>query len=152
MSVKRESKPAPGAEDADGAEQPPATGQVVRSRPAADAAPMRPVDAPRSRDEAEARYVEARDAWIAAMHRANSGRSAHLASLAIAQEAYEAALAEVEMWRSGHRIPIPIEAGRTVGIEVAVGQELRWRRLHRAQEEPRAGFLTRLRRRISGPR
>ena len=151
MSVKRESKPTPRAEDADGAEQPPATGQVVRRRPA-DAAPMRPVDAPRSRDEAEARYVEARDAWIAAMHRANSGRSAHLASLAIAQEAYEAALAEVEMWRSGHRIPIPIEAPRTVGIEVAVGQELRWRRLHKVPEEPRPGFLARLRRRISGSR
>lgn len=150
MSVKRDSKLTPGPEEMDEA-QPTATGPKIQRRPAVDAAPLRPLDAPASREEAEARYVEARDAWITAMGRANSGRPAHLASLAIAQEAYEAALAEVELWRSGHRIPIPVQAGRSVGIEVAVGQELEWRRLH-APQEPRRGFLARLRRRISGPR
>src|SRR6188474_2137121 len=49
---------------------------------------------PQSVEEADARYVAARDAWTAAMRAANSGRSADLASLAIAQEAYEAAAAE----------------------------------------------------------
>lgn len=150
MSIKRDSKAIPSPEEVDGS-QPTATGPKIRRRPAVDAAPLRPLEAPASRAEAEARYVEARDAWTAAMRRANSGRPAHLASLAIAQETYEAALAEVELWRSGHRIPIPVQAGRSVGIEVAVGQELEWRRLH-APEEPHRGFIARLRRRISGPR
>ena len=34
---------------------------------------------PQSGDEAESRYVAARDAWVAAMHAANSGRPADLA-------------------------------------------------------------------------
>ena len=151
MSVRREPRPTPGPDRIDDTDPLATTGQGIRRRPAADAAPLRPLDAPASREEAEARYVEARDAWTAAMRRANSGRPAHLASLAIAQEAYEAALAEVEQWRSGHRIPIPVQAERSVGIEVAVEQELEWRRLH-APDEPRPGFLARLRRRISGSR
>ena len=54
----------------------------------------------------------ARDAWIAAMRKANSGRSADLAGLAIAQEAYEQAMVEVERWRSGVKVAIPIEPER----------------------------------------
>ena len=151
MSVKRESRPTPGPDGADGVDQRATNAPAVRRRAPGPGVPYRPLDAPGSREEAEARYVAARDAWTAAMRRANSGRAADLASLAIAQEAYEAALAEVELWRSGHRIPIPVQAERSVGIEVAVGQELEWRRLH-TPEEPRPGFLARLRRRISGPR
>jgi len=101
---------------------------------------------PHSVEEVEARYVEARDAWVVAMHAANSGRPADLASLAIAQEAYEAAVAERERWLSG-RVSIPIEpaeAGRN--LEIAVGQELAWREIH-DQPTP-AGLIGRLRRRF----
>ncbi len=38
---------------------------------------------PHSREEAEQRYVAAREAWTAAMRTANSGRSSDLAALAL---------------------------------------------------------------------
>jgi hypothetical protein len=85
------------------------------------------------------------------MHRASSGKPAHLATLAITQEAYEAASAEVELWRSGVRIPVPVEPERTVGINVVVGQELTWREIHQ-HEEKRPGLLGRLRNRLNGRR
>lgn len=94
--------------------------------------------------------MTARDAWTAAMRLANSGRAAHLASLAITQEAYEAAAAELELWRSGARIAIPIqpEASHSI-LEAAVGQELEWRRvLHPPEKKP--GLFGRLRRRLNG--
>jgi len=105
-----------------------------------------------SRDEAEATYLVARDAWLVAMRGANSGKPADLATLAIAQEAYEAASAEVEQWRSGGRIATPVqtEAERS-GIRIAVGQELEWRRvLHHEEKQP--GPLARLVRRLTGRR
>jgi hypothetical protein len=112
-----------------------------RERPAA--AP------PRSREEADARYVAARDAWTAAMHRASSGRSADLASLAIAQQAYEEATAERDRWQSGAPVAIPIvpEAERS-SIDIVVGQEIAWRRVHESGQRP-PSFLGRLARRIT---
>jgi hypothetical protein len=103
---------------------------------------------PRSREEAEARYVAARNAWTQAMHAASSGRPADLASLALAQEAYEAAAAERELWLAG-RVAIPIQpAAAHRNLEIAVGQELAWRKIH---EHPRADSLIgRLRRRFRG--
>lgn len=105
---------------------------------------------PQSFEEAEVRYVAARDAWTAAMRAANSGRSADLASLAIAQETYEAAAAERERWLTGSRvIAVPVEPEKRSGIEAAVGQELAWRRvLH--PEPPKGGVLSRVRRRLFG--
>ena len=114
------------------------------------APPAEPTSAPRSREEAEAQYVEARDAWTAAMRRASSGRAADLASLAITQETFEAASAELELWRTGARIAIPIQPEAThTGLEAAVGQELAWRRvLHPPEKKP--GLFGRLRRRLNG--
>ncbi len=104
---------------------------------------------PRSAEDAEAQYVAARDAWTTAMRVANSGRPADLASLAIAQEAYEAAAAERERWLSGGRVAIPVEpqASRS-GLEAAIGQELAWRRVQ--HHRPDQGFLGRLKRRLRG--
>jgi hypothetical protein len=95
--------------------------------------------APRSRDEAEARYIAARDAWTAAMRQASSGRSADLAALALTQEAYEAAAAERERWASGEAVPIPIEPSEhhAEDLSKVVGQELAWRDVRRHEEEPR---------------
>ena len=103
-----------------------------------------------SREEAEERYVAARDAWVLAMRAASSGKSAALASLAIAQEAYEAAHAERERWINGISIAIPIdtEAGHEREVEAAVSNELAWR-VVLDQPKPE-GVLTRLRRRIRG--
>jgi hypothetical protein len=123
----------------------------VQRRLPSDVVNPRPLNPPRTRDEAEAQYVAARDAWIAAMRRANSGRSADLATLAIKQEAYETAAAEVELWRSGVRIPIPIEPERTTGIEVVVGQELTWRKIHE-HEPKKPGLLGRFRNRLGSRR
>ena len=94
--------------------------------------------------------MTARDAWTAAMRLANSGRAAHLASLAIAQDTFEAASAEVELWRTGARIAIPIQPEAThTGLEAAVGQELAWRRvLHPPEKKP--GLFGRLRKRLNG--
>ena len=104
----------------------------------------------RSLEEAEARYVASRDAWTAAMRAANSGRAADLASLAMAQEAYEQATTEVQLWRTGAKVPIPIEPERrNAGLEAAIGQEMAWRRVH-APKPNRGGPLARLARKISG--
>lgn len=109
-----------------------------------------PVVGPRSTEEAEEQYVATRDAWIAAMHKANSGRSADLASLAITQEAYVLAMAEVEKWRSGVKVAISIEPeAKLHDLETAVGQELAWRRVHEHQEK-RPGPLARVFRRLTG--
>jgi hypothetical protein len=99
---------------------------------------------PRSAEEAEERYVAARDAWTAAMRGAQSGASADLAALAIAQEAYEAALAEKERWASGPRVAIPVEPDPSSDLDAVVGQELSWRRVHEHEQEaerkPRGGL------------
>lgn len=108
---------------------------------------------PRSRGEAEERYVAARDAWTDAMRAAGSGRPAELAALAMAQETYEAALAERERWASSPTVAVPIEvATRPAGIDAVVGQELSWRRVHeheqeREQAKARRGIFGRLFRR-----
>ena len=107
------------------------------------------VAAPRSREEAEERYIAARDAWTEAMHAANSGRPADLASLALTQEAYEAAVVERERWLAGGRIAIPVEkAEPRRNIEAAVGQEMAWRAV-KHHDEPK-GFLGRLKKRLRG--
>ena len=94
--------------------------------------------------------MAARDAWTAAMRRANSGRAAHLASLAITQEAYEAAAAEVERWRSGARVAIPVQPEVShADLEAAVGQELAWRRVLHPPEKA-LGLFGRLRKRLTG--
>jgi hypothetical protein len=93
--------------------------------------------------------VDARDAWSAAMHRASSGRPADLASLAIAQQAYEEATAERDRWQNGTRAAIKIEPedDRTP-IDIVVGQEFAWRRVHESgQRAP--SLLGRLARRIT---
>ncbi|MEO6578577.1 MAG: hypothetical protein ABIO99_06735 [Candidatus Limnocylindria bacterium] len=108
-------------------------------------------DRPHSREAAESQYVATRDEWIAAMRRANSGRPADLASLAIRQEAYEQATIEVERWRSAPRVAIPIEPEpRRSGIEVAIGQEMAWKRVHEKQGTPDPGLVGRLLRRVRG--
>ena len=145
MSVRRSSRPDAERDAADAAPPPAPARRRITSDSGAQTSPSRP----RTREEAEEQYVAARDAWIAAMRRANSGKPAHLATLAITQEAYEAATAEVELWRSGVRIPVPVEPERTVGIEVAVGQELTWRQIH-APKPKRPGLLGRLRNRLTG--
>ena len=147
MTTRRAPRPGtqPAAEDA-------APTAPARRRISAPPAPEPAPTATQSREEAEARYVEARDAWTAAMRRANSGKTAHLASLAIAQEAFEAASAELELWRTGARVAIPIrpEASRAF-LEAAVGQELAWRQvLHPPEKKP--GLFGRLRNRLSGRR
>ena len=145
--TRRASRPDVGAEPSGEAAAP----TPAVSRPStAPAGPDRAPSAPRSHEEAESEFVAARDAWTAAMRGASSGRPADLASLAITQEAYEAAAAELERWRSGAtRIAIPIqpEASHT-SLEAAVGHELAWRRLlHPPEKKP--GLLGRLRRRLT---
>ena len=107
---------------------------------------------PVSLEEAEARYVVARDAWVEAMRRCKSGRAADLASLAIAQEAYEKETAEVERWRSGGRLAITIEPeAKRAGLAAAIGQEMAWRRVHEVKpKEP--GLIARAFRRVTGRR
>jgi hypothetical protein len=103
---------------------------------------------PHSPKEAEEVYIASRDAWKEAMRRAASGRPADLASLAIAQEAYEAALMERERWASGRRVAISIEPDTDRrGIDAVVGQELAWRKVHKNGGQPR-GLMHRLRRLI----
>ena len=107
------------------------------------------VAAPHSREEAEERYIAARDAWTKAMHAANSGRPADLASLALIQEAYEVAVAERQRWLAGGRIAIPVEESEPRrNIEAAVGQEMAWRAVKHHDE--RKGLLGRLRKRLRG--
>lgn len=121
---------------------PPVTQEPRSISTPASPAPVKIIGA-LTREEAEGQYATARDAWTAAMRRANSGRPADLASLAIAQEAYEAAAAEVQLWRSGARIALPVQADRNSGIETAVGQELAWRRVLHHEDKPK-GLLARL--------
>jgi len=104
---------------------------------------------PQSVEEADARYVAARDEWTKAMRAANSGRPADLASLAIAQEAYEVAVAERDRWHTGTKVAIPVDTETRSGIEAAVGHELAWRQvLH--PEPQKGGVFSRIRRRLSG--
>lgn len=106
-------------------------------------------DVARYGQELEERYVAARDAWTKAMHAANSGRAADMASLAIAQQAYETIAAEREQWLDTGRVAIPIEPPATRhDIEIAVDQGMAWRRVQ--QHEPRGGLLSRIMRRIGG--
>jgi len=101
-------------------------------------------------EELETRYVAARDEWMLAMRAANSGRAADLASLAIAQEAYETVAIEREQWLAGGSHAIPVEpATKGQNIEVAVGQELAWRRVLE-QKPRRPGVMARLRRLFGG--
>jgi hypothetical protein len=119
-------------------------------RPAPAAAHDVAADIRRYDEDLEARYVAARNAWTLAMRIASSGRPADLASLAIAQEAYEAIADERERWLTSERHAIPVQPeskGHT--IEVAVGQELAWRRVLEQKPPPR-GFLGRIRRRLGG--
>jgi len=144
MTTRRAPRPGTQPTDETAASTPPAR-RRISAQPAPEPAPTA-----QSREEAEAQYVTARDAWTAAMRLANSGRPAHLASLAIAQETFEAASAEVELWRTGARIAIPIQPEAThTGLEAAVGQELAWRRvLHPPEKKP--GLFGRLRNRLRG--
>ena len=83
------------------------------------------------------------------MRAANSGRPADLASLAMAQEAYEHATAEVKLWRSGARVAIPIQPERnSAGLQAAISQEMAWRRMHEPKPA-KGGPLSRLVRKIT---
>ncbi|HEX2766032.1 MAG TPA: hypothetical protein VHR55_05315 [Candidatus Limnocylindria bacterium] len=104
----------------------------------------------RSRAEANDLYLAARDAWLAAMKAANSGRAADLAALAITQEAYEAATIELEQWESGDRVAIPIETNREASVDAVVVQELAWRKVHQHEHDRQPGLLGRLARRLRG--
>lgn len=103
-------------------------------------------------EDAEAAYTAARDAWVAAMKAANSGRAADLASLAIAQETYEAAAADRERWirvEPTRRTAIPVDgSGTSRELDVIVDQELGWR--HVNDEKPARGLGRLFRRRRGG--
>ena len=101
-----------------------------------------------SRSEAHELYTAARDAWTAAMKAAASGRPADLAALAITQEAYEAATAELEQWESGERVAIAVETDRSSSVGAVVGQELAWRKVH--EPEAKVGPIGRVLRRLRG--
>ncbi len=110
--------------------------------------PSTGLDAASYGQDLEDRYVQARDAWTRAMQAASSGRSADMASLAIAQQTYEAIAEEREDWLASGRVAIPVEPSpKRLDIEIAVGQELAWRRVQ--QQEGRSGLFTRIRRRLS---
>ena len=99
-------------------------------------------------EDAEAAYIAARDAWTHAMRAASSGRAADLASLALAQETYEAAAAERERWLAaspskGAALGIG-QPGASRAVEIVVGQELEWKRVQ--ELEPRTGLGARLKR------
>lgn len=104
---------------------------------------------PQTQEQAEERYVAARDAWAKALRAASSGRPADLAALAMAQEAYESALAERERWGTMPKAAVPIQPDRARGIEAIVSQEMMRRDVHEheANSEPRG--LRRLFRRNS---
>jgi hypothetical protein len=129
---------------------PPTTTSRTPYPPVATAIERHATTASHSREEAEERYVAARDAWTHAMHRASSGRPADLASLAIAQEAYELATAERERWNGLHTVPIAIEPEETrKGLETIVGQEFAWRQVHDASAR-QPGRMRRFFRRVTG--
>ncbi|MGH2401742.1 MAG: hypothetical protein ACRDE6_03435 [Candidatus Limnocylindria bacterium] len=148
MSVRR---PSDSGADARAAQQ--AASPQPPTAPRREVGPptRQPPSQPRSLEEAEAQYVTARDAWTAAMRKANSGRSADLASLAITQEAYELATAEVERWRSGATVAISVEpATKRANLQTAIGQELAWRRVHESSQQKHPGLLSRVKRRLTG--
>jgi hypothetical protein len=132
--------------------QRPAAGPVDRPSPSVAKRPPAPTPSADIRHygkELEERYIAARDAWTAAMRAANSGRPADMASLAIAQETYEAVSEEREHWLASGRLAIPIDpAPKSSQIEIAVGQELEWRRV--LAGETRRGLFTRIRDRLNG--
>ena len=100
-------------------------------------------------EDLERRYLATRDEWLKAMHAANSGRSADLAKLAIAQEAYEATATEREHWIDSGRVAIPIrEDIERHDVEIAVDQGLAWRKV--LAKPPTPGILGRIRRRLGG--
>ena len=151
MSIRRASNSRPDAPnpiDAPEANAAPKAPARTRKAPA-PAAPRTPVVGPRSTEEAEEQYAIARDAWLAAMRKANSGRSADLAGLAITQEAYELAAAEVQRWRSGVKVAFKIEPeAKLHDLETAIGQEFAWRRVHE-QQDKQPGRLSRAIRRLT---
>ena len=136
----RRTKPDRQAEEAEVSAPPP-----VAERPSRESSGRlhRESDAPRSREEAEERYVAARTVWVDAMHKASSGKPADLASLAIAQEAYERAAVDRTRWANGPRAHVPVEAAPKRNVEIALGQELAWRRV-RETEGRRRGLIGRL--------
>jgi hypothetical protein len=104
------------------------------------------INSPRSLAEAEEHYVACRDAWIAAMRSASSGRPADMATLAICQEAYEAASLERDRWLSAGRAAIPVEepANERASIEIVVDQGLAWRDIQDQERERPRGLVGRL--------
>jgi hypothetical protein len=83
------------------------------------------------------------------MHRASSGRPADLASLAIAQQAYEEATVERDRWQTGARVAIQVEPeDERTPIDIVVGQEFAWRRVHESEQQT-PSLLGRLARRIT---
>jgi len=104
------------------------------------------INAPRSLAEVEEQYVSCRDAWTAAMRAASSGRSADMATLAICQEAYEAAALERERWLSGTRVAIPIDepVDEQASLGVVVDQGMAWRDVHDHERNKSRGLLGRL--------
>lgn len=149
MSVRRADNSRPEAPDTAPRAHVGPKAPAARNRAPSVTAPREPVAPARSSEEAEERYVIARDAWVAAMRKANSGRAADLASLAIAQEAYVMATSEVEAWRSGAKAALSIQPeAKRHSLEAAVGQEFAWRRVH-DQQEKRPGPFARLVRRVT---
>ena len=131
----------------------PAAPPSVSPTPSADESPSRVRGiqnaAARYESDLEQRYIAARDAWTQAMRVANSGRPADMASLAIAQEHYETIMGERERWLASPRVAIPIDApDARHKLEVAVGQEIAWRRVHAPKPQP--GFLGRIWGRVRG--
>jgi hypothetical protein len=135
LDTKKAAPPA-----AEAAARPPADGSSARLAAAIDPA--------RYGQDLQDRYIAARDAWTRAMHTAGSGRPADLASLAIAQQAYEEVAAERERWLATGRVAIPIQpAAPRQDIEIAVGQEMAWRQVH--EQSAQGGLLARIRRRFA---
>lgn len=130
---------------ADGAGAPPQPAQRIGSSMSSTGLTQR-INAPRSLAEAEEQYVSCRDAWTAAMRAASSGRPADMATLAICQEAYEAASLERDRWLSGARVAIPVEkpTSERAPIEVVVQQTMAWREVHDHERDKPRGFLGRL--------
>jgi hypothetical protein len=86
------------------------------------------------------------------MRTARSGKAADMAALAIAQEAYETALAEKRRWEAGPKVAIPIEPEAPRAIDAIVDQELARRRVkelagqhHQEKRGGIGGLLRRLR-------
>lgn len=105
---------------------------------------------PSSAAEAEADYVAARDAWIAALRAADSGRPGELASLAIAQQAYEAASAERDRWTAPEQpAQAPVSQADTRGrLDAVIGQEAEWQRIKAGGRDE--GLMARIRRLFGG--